>query len=113
VGAAAGGLDAGSPMSAFTIFALLLLVVTMVFALSNPVPVAVRFVAWEYRTSLALAVIGGVVLGGLLVFISGLAGQAHLRARVRDLQARLRDAEGRSSATGAPPQTPGRPEERP
>lgn len=100
-------------MSGFAIFAVLLLVLTAVFALSNPVPVAVRFVAWEYHTSLALAVIGGVVLGGFLMFVSGLAGQAHLRARVRELQARLREAETKLPASGARPQTPVRMEERP
>ena len=100
-------------MSAFTIFAVLLLVLTAVFALSNPAPVAVRFVAWEYQTSLALAVISGVVLGGFLVFVSSLAGQAHMRARVRDLQARLREVEAKLPAAGAQPQTPGRWEERP
>ncbi|HET8678892.1 MAG TPA: LapA family protein [bacterium] len=100
-------------MSAFTIFAVLLLVVTAVFALSNPAPVAVRFVAWQYQTSLALAVIAGVVLGGFLVFVSSLAGQTHLRARVRDLQARLREAEAKLPAPAARPETPGRWEERP
>ncbi len=100
-------------MPAFTVFALLLLVVTMIFALSNPAPVAVRFVVWEYQTSVALAVIGGIVLGGFLVFVSGLAGQSHLRARVRDLQARLRDAEAKPPTPGSRPQPGSRPEERP
>lgn len=100
-------------MSVFAIFALLLLVAATVFALSNPAPVAVRFVAWEIQTSLALAVIGGIVLGGFVVFVSSLAGQAHLRARVRDLQARVRDAEARLPAAGARPQTGSRPEEHP
>lgn len=106
-------------MSAFTVFALLLLVATMVFALSNPAPVAVRLLAWQIQTSLALAVIGGVVLGAFLVFVSGLSGQAQLRARVRDLQARLREVEARLPAQPGTrvgvgrPATTGRPEERP
>lgn len=100
-------------MSAFSIFAVLLLVITAVFALSNPAPVAVRFVAWEYQTSLALAVIAGVVLGGFLVFVSSLSGQSHLRARVRDLQNRLREAEAKLPAGGPRPETPRGSEERP
>ena len=108
-------------MSGFGIFALLLLLATTVFALYNPTPVVVRFLAWEVQTSLALAVIGGVVLGGFLVFTSSVAGQRHLRARLRDLQARLRDAESRlpdagggASAPGARLPAAGRePEERP
>jgi uncharacterized integral membrane protein len=108
-------------MSAFGIFSMLLLVVTTMFALSNPTPIALRFLTWEVQTSLALAVIGGVVLGGFLVFTSSVAGQRHLRARLRDLQARLRDAESRlpdagggASAPGARLPAAGRePEERP
>ncbi len=108
-------------MSGFEIFALLLLLATTVFALYNPTPVAVRFLAWEVRTSLALAVIGGVVLGGFLVFASSLAGQRHLRARLRDVQARLRDVESRLPDSGARLPAPGarlplagkEPEERP
>ena len=87
-------------MTGFTLFALVLLVAVTVFALSNPGVVLLRFLVWELQVSLALAVIGGAVLGGLLVFISSVAGQAHLRARLRDLQARLRDAEARPAAAG-------------
>ncbi len=94
-------------MSGFSVFALLLLVATTVFALYNSTPVPVRFLMWEVQTSLALAVIGGVVLGGFLVFVSSVMGQQHLRARLRDLQARLRDAEAKL------PSSAERPENRP
>jgi len=93
-------------MSAFSLFALLLLVAATVFALSNPALVVLRFLTWQLEISLALAVIGGAVLGGLLVFVSSLIGQQHLRARVRDLQARLRDAEAKIAESGRPSNTP-------
>jgi putative membrane protein len=82
-------------MRLFGVFSLLLLLLTTMFALSNPSPVSVRFLAWQVQTSLALALIGGLVVGGFLVFVSGMAGQRHLRARLRDVQARLRDAEAK------------------
>ncbi len=82
-------------MSAFTVFALLLLVAVTLFALANPMPVPIRFLAWRAETTLALAVIGAAVIGGLLVFISSVVGQQHLRARLREAQAHLRDLEAR------------------
>ncbi len=93
-------------MSAFSLFALLLLVAATVFALSNPAPVVLRFLMWQIEISLALAVIGGAVLGGLLVFVSSLIGQQHLRARVRDLQARLREVEAKTAESGGSSNTP-------
>jgi uncharacterized integral membrane protein len=80
-------------VSAFTFFALLLLVGVTVFALYNPEPVMLRFLVWQVQTTVALAVVGGAVVGGALVFLSSLLGQQHLRARVRDLQARVRELE--------------------
>jgi uncharacterized integral membrane protein len=93
-------------MSGFALLALLLLVVATIFSLSNPSVVVLRFLVWQTEISIALAVIGGAVLGGLLVFISGLIGQQHLRARVRDLQARLREAEAKVAATEGAPKSP-------
>ncbi len=93
-------------MSAFSLFALVLLVAVTIFALSNPSVVALRFLMWQVQVSLSLAVMGGAVLGGLLVFVSGLMGQQRLRARVHDLQARLREAEARTSGSGGPTPPP-------
>lgn len=84
-------------MSAFAVFALILLAAVTVFGLSNPDPVTVRFLAWHLQTSLALAVVGAAIVGGLLVLISSTIGQQHLRARLRELQTRLRDLEGRAA----------------
>jgi len=93
-------------MSAFSVFALVLLVGVTIFALSNPTIVPLRFVMWQTQVPLSLAVMGGAVLGGLLVFVSGLIGQQRLRARVRDLQARLREAEARTTESGGSPTPP-------
>jgi len=93
-------------MSAFSVFALVLLVGVTVFAFSNPTIVALRFLMWQTQVSLSLAVMGGAVLGGLLVFVSGLVGQQRLRTRVRDLQARLHEAEARTTGSGGSPTPP-------
>jgi putative membrane protein len=80
-------------MSVFTVLSLVLLVVVMLFALANPGTVVVRFLVWQYQTTVALAVIGAAVLGGLLVFVSNALGQRGQRARLRQLQARVRELE--------------------
>lgn len=90
-------------MSAFGLVALVLFAVVTVFALANPTPVAVRFLAWQVQTSLALAVIAAAVVGGFLVFVSSVVGQRHLRTRLRELQARVRDLEARVHEVGDKP----------
>jgi uncharacterized integral membrane protein len=91
-------------VSGFALFSLLLLVAVTLFALANPTPVTVRFLVWQVETTLALAVIGAAVAGGVLVFVSSVIGQQHLRARLREAQARVRELESRlPGAGGGPP----------
>ncbi len=91
-------------MSAFTLFALVLLVAVTLFALGNPQLISVRFLAWSMETTVALAVIGAAVAGGFLVFLGNVVGQQQLRARLREAQARVRDLETRlREAEGATP----------
>ncbi|MDR7417555.1 MAG: LapA family protein [Armatimonadota bacterium] len=82
-------------MSAFTLFALVLLAVVTLFALSNPEPIALRFLAWRLESTLAIVVIGAAIVGAFLVFVSNLIGQRQLRGRIRELQARVRELEAR------------------
>ncbi len=84
-------------MSVSGLFTLLLLAAVTVFSLSNHDQVTLRFLAWQLQTSVALAVVGAAVLGGLLVFVSSVFGQQHLRARLREVQARLREIEARQA----------------
>ncbi len=90
-------------MSRFTAFALVLFAAVTLFALANPMPVTVRFLKWTGEMSLALAVIAAALVGGLLVFISSVVGQQHLRARIREVQARVRELEARLQGSGSHP----------
>ncbi len=90
-------------MSGFTVFALVLFAAVTLFALANPMPVTVRFLMWTREMSLALAVIAAALVGGLLVFISSVVGQQHLRARIREVQARVRELEARLQGFGSHP----------
>lgn len=80
--------------------AVLLLVAATIFALQNPVPVALKFVAWSFGTTLALAIIGAAVAGGLVVYIASLFSQGELRARLRAAEVRLREWERERAARG-------------
>jgi uncharacterized integral membrane protein len=95
-------------MTGFTLFALLLLAVVTLFALSNPGTIVLRMLAWQVETTLAIAVVGAAIAGGFLVFVSNVVGQQHLRRRVRDLQARVRELEARlpEPTASKPDQTP-------
>jgi uncharacterized integral membrane protein len=93
-------------VTGFGLFALVLLVAVTAFALTNPTPVTVRFLVWQAETTLALAVIGAAVAGGLLVLMSSMLGQRQLRARLRETQARVRDLEARLHDRDSPPSEP-------
>ncbi len=78
----------------------LLLAAATIFALQNPSPVVLRFVAWSLSTTLAVAVIGAAVLGGLIVYVASLFSHGTMRARLRAAEARLREWERERVASG-------------
>ena len=82
--------------------AVLLLAAATIFALQNPAAVTLKFVRWSLTTTLALAVIGAAVLGGLAVYVASLFSQGALRARLRAAEARLREWEREGAARGEP-----------
>jgi uncharacterized integral membrane protein len=92
----------------FRVLAALLLVGTTIFALNNPEPVVLRFLTWGVYTTVALAMLGSALFGGLLIWLSTMATQRRLRAQVRDLQTRLRTVEAppAASSTAAPTSPP-------
>ncbi len=79
---------------------LLLLVAAAIFALQNPSSVTLRFVVWSLPTTLAVAVIGAAVLGGLIVYVASLFSQGALRGRLRAAEARLREWERERATSG-------------
>ncbi len=89
-------------MSAFAVFTLILLAGVTVFSLSNHDVITLRFVAWQLQTSVALAVVGAAIVGGLLVLVSSVMGQQQLRARLREAQARVRELEARVTPSERP-----------
>lgn len=90
--------------------AVLLLVAVTIFALNNPAQVSVKFLRWQWATTLALAMIAAVVAGALVVYIASLAAHRGLRARLRAAETRLAEVERqRPTASGqSPPPPPSR-----
>lgn len=86
----------------------LLLAAATIFALQNPATVTLRFVVWSLPTTLALGIIGAVVLGGLIVYIASLFSHGELRARLRSAEARERERERDGAARGEPSGSPPR-----
>ncbi|MDQ7850557.1 MAG: LapA family protein, partial [Armatimonadota bacterium] len=65
--------------------------------------VTLRFVAWSLSTTLALAVIGAAVLGGLIVYVASVVSHGALRGRLRAAEARLREWERERATSGQAP----------
>ncbi len=73
--------------------ALVLASLTAIFALQNTDAVTVRFVLWEYQTSLVLVILGSVGVGIVLTFLSSLGRRWKRSTRIRTLQSTV-DSQG-------------------
>ncbi|MGH2453977.1 MAG: lipopolysaccharide assembly protein LapA domain-containing protein [bacterium] len=89
------------------IVALLLLAAVTIFALNNPAPVNVRFLRWQWATTLALAMIAAALAGAVVVYVASLAAHQGLKARLRTAESRLADKE-RQRPASPPPSPPSR-----
>jgi len=68
------------------IIALLLAAITAAFALQNTDAVTVKFLAWEYHTSLVLVILGSVGSGVILALLASLGGRWKTSRTRRSLQ---------------------------
>jgi len=91
-------------MRVLLLLALVLLAAVTIFALNNPTAVTVRFLAWRYGTTLALAMIAAAAAGAVVVYIASLAAQQGLKTRLRAAESRLAELE--RQRTAPPPQSP-------
>ena len=89
------------------IVALLLAIATAAFALQNTDAVTVKFLAWEYHTSLVLVILGSVGSGVVLALLASIGGRwktsrtrrslestvTSQGERIRELEHQLREAQ--------------------
>lgn len=68
------------------IVALLLALATAAFALQNTDAVTVRFLVWEYQTSLVLVILGSAGSGVILALLASLGGRWRRSLTRRSLQ---------------------------
>jgi uncharacterized integral membrane protein len=92
--------------------ALLFAILIAVFALQNTVTVNVRFLVWEYETSLVLIILGSAMLGAILTFVASLGPRIRHARETKQLEQtvqsqgeRIRQLEGivKLSRETAPP----------
>ena len=85
-------------MQLFLIVALGLAILTVIFALQNPIPVSVAFFGWEFEGSLALVLLLTFALGVLVSFLTSIpailkrrSGVSTQTKKIEELENRLRE----------------------
>ena len=85
-------------MQLFLIVALGLAILTVIFALQNPIPVSVAFFGWEFEGSLALVLLLTFALGVLVSFLISIpailkrrSGVSTQTKKIEELENRLRE----------------------
>ena len=83
---------------------LFLLIVVMLFTLSNQHTVTVSFWQWPiYSGPLALVVVGAGIIGALVTYLSSLPHHVRQGRRIRGLEERLRAHEDQRPPVGSAP----------
>jgi uncharacterized integral membrane protein len=83
---------------------LFLLIVVMLFTLSNQGVVTVSFWQWPiYSGPLALVVVGAGIVGALVTYLSSLPHHVRQGRRIRGLEDRLRSHEDQRTAPSSGP----------
>jgi|SRR5688572_28057316 len=82
-------------IQSFLVAALGLAILTVIFALQNPIPVGVTFLVWKFEGSLALVLITLGVLVSLLVSIPAIVRRrsaiSNRQKKIDELENRLRE----------------------
>ena len=97
-------------MQLFLIVALGLAILTVIFALQNPIPVAVAFFSWEFEGSLALVLLLTFALGVLVSLLVSIPAIVKRRSAISNQTKKIEELENRLAERIPPPGvlTPGR-----
>lgn len=82
-------------MEFYLILAAILGIFVAVFAIQNAAAVTVKFLLWEFQSSLAVLIIISMLAGMLLVFLLSLPGRLKRRKELYDKQKRIKELEKR------------------
>ncbi|NPA49494.1 MAG: LapA family protein [Thermodesulfobacteria bacterium] len=82
-------------MELYLILAAILGIFVAIFAIQNAVAVTVKFLIWEFQSSLAVLIIISMLAGMLLVFLLSIPGRIKRRKELYDKQKKIRELERR------------------
>jgi len=80
------------------LFAILIMIVVTIFALSNASPAPVRFFIWTFELSLALLIFISAAIGAVIAIILGLVKQLSNRRRFKLLEKQVTSLEKEKAA---------------
>ncbi len=80
-------------MEFYLILAALLGVIIAVFAIQNATPVAVKFLIWQFESSLAVVIILSLLAGMVLIFLISLPGRLRRHKELFDRNRRIAELE--------------------
>jgi lipopolysaccharide assembly protein A len=96
----------GLAMHLFLIVALGLAILTVIFALQNPIPVGVTFFIWKFEGSLALVLILTFALGVLVTLLISIPAIVRRRSSTSRQTKKIEELENRSRERTPPPPSP-------
>jgi len=82
-------------MEIYLILAAVLGIFVAVFAIQNSAAVTVKFLLWQFESSLAVLIILAMLSGMLLVFLLSIPGRLKRRKELHDRDKRIRELEKR------------------
>ncbi|WP_022852889.1 LapA family protein [Thermodesulfatator atlanticus] len=80
-------------MEIYLILAAVLGIFIAVFAIQNAAPVTVKFLVWQFESSLAVLIIIAILAGMLLVLLISIPGRIKRRKELFDKQRKIRELE--------------------
>ncbi len=82
-------------MEVYLILAAMLGIFVALFAIQNAASVTVKFMFWQFQSSLAVVIILAMLAGMLLVFLLSIPGRLKRRKELYDKQKKIRELEKR------------------
>ncbi len=80
-------------MELYLILAAILGIFVAIFAIQNAAPVTVKFLLWQFESSLAVLIIIAMLAGMLLVFLLSIPGRIKRRKEIYDKQKKIKELE--------------------
>lgn len=87
-------------MLLYLVLALLFALLIAIFSIQNYQPVEVRFLSWEFTTSLAAVILGAVGLGVIFTVVVSLVERVRSGLKIRRYKGQIEELEKKLSSRG-------------